>query len=437
MAKKVLVVEESLAVRGIAESLLRQNGYEVFSAAGADEARTILQGSRIEILLVSSTAADAGGRRLIDTLTADPATASLPFLVLHDPTSGEPGFPPEMMIHKPFTPREFLDAVGAIGTFRPAAPAAPASPFDGATIEDDIIDAALGLDRLEVDDSKVIGDDTGAFRVLNAKPTKESMIGYEYGTNADDSGAMRKKIDQVSIRDSGATVVPPQPPAAGPAETHPPKESAQPPVKQAAPETLSGSSQIEIVSDQYGMVTPPEQMAPMFDEAVPRTHDYDWFINELKKEGPKLEDIKPPRTAADSGSRKVMGNADVIAPTEPLPAPQAPSHQDAIDKFISEFKREIESLPETAIPSVSITPPEASSRTSSDREAQPLGWQEAVERISASDIKAMSRELVDAVAAKIAERVVAQLDQETVYRILTDCFREVLDHKIPKPDRSR
>jgi CheY-like chemotaxis protein len=234
MAKKVLVVEESLAVRGIAESLLRQNGYEVFSAARADEARTILQGSRIELLLVSSTAMDAGGRRFLDTLAADPATATLPLLVLHDPASGEPGVPPELMIHKPFTPREFLDAVGAMGTFRQAAPAAPASPFDGAAIEDDIIDAALGLDRLEVDDSKVIGDDTGAFRVLNAKPTKESMIGYEYGANADDSGAMRKKIDQVSIRDSGATPVPPQPPAAA----HPPQESGPPPAK-PAPETLS------------------------------------------------------------------------------------------------------------------------------------------------------------------------------------------------------
>lgn len=433
MAKKVLVVEESLAVRGIAESLLRQNGYEVFSAARADEARTILQGSRIELLLVSSTAADAGGRRLIDTLAADPATASLPLLVLHDPTTGESGIPPEMMIHKPFTPREFLDAVGAIGTFRQAAPAAPVSPFDGATIEDDIIDAALGLDRLEVDESKVFGDDTGAFRVLNTKPTKETMIGYEYGANADDSGAMRKKIDQISIRDSGATAVPPQPPVPGPTATHPPQENVQPPAKPAAPETLSASSKIEIISDQYGMITPPEQMPPMFDEAVPRTHDYDWFINELKKEGPNAGVVKPPRAAADSGSLKVIGNADVIAPTE---APKAPTHQDAIDKFISEFKREIESIPETAIPSVSITPPETPPKAPSDRDAKPLGWQEAVERISASDIKTMSRELVDAIAARIAERVVAKMDPDMIYHILTECFREVLDQKILKSDRS-
>lgn len=420
MAKKVLVVEESLAVRGIAESLLRQNGYEVFSAAGAEEARTIIRGSRIELALVSSTAMDAAGRRFVDTLGADPSTASLPLLILHDPTAGESGYPPELIVHKPFTPREFLDAVASKGTFRPAAPAQPASPFEGgATLEDDIIDAALGLDRLEVDESKVIGEDTGAFRVLNAKPTKESMIGFEYGGSADDSGAMNKKVDQVSIRDNGPAPAPPK------------ASAAHPPADKQPPEGFSGSGKIEIISDQYGMTTPPELQPPMFEDDVAKTHDYDWFIKELKREG-----APPPapsgKTAADSGPVKITEKAESA---EAAPAPAPPAHRDAIDKFISEFKREIENIPETPIPSVSITPPPEAAEKPSAVDGSTLGWREAIERISPNDVKMMSRDLIEAVSARVAERILSHLDPDTVHRILTECFREVLDRKTSNPGR--
>jgi hypothetical protein len=154
----------------------------------------------------------------------------------------------------------------------------------------------------------------------------------------------------------------------------------------------------------------------------------------LKREGPVPAEVKPPRAAVDSGPLKVTGNAEVISP--PVTSSKAPSHQDAIDKFISEFKREIENIPETTIPSVSITPPERPTGPSPEGTETMLGWQEAVEQISPSDIKAMSRNLVEAVAAKVAERVVSQLDQDTVYHLLTECFREVLDQKILKSGRS-
>lgn len=422
MAKKVLVVEESLAVRGIAESLLRQNGYEVFSATSAEEARTIIRGSRIELILVSSTAVEATGRRFVDTLGADPSTASLPLLILHDPTAGESGFPPELLIPKPFTPREFLDAVASKGNYRPVAPTQPASPFEGATLEDDIIDAALGLDRLEVDESKVIGDDTGAFRILNAKPTKETMIGFEFGASAEDSGAVSKKVDQVSIKDSGTVPAAP-PPAPAPA-SGPTKED------DLSPEGFSGSGKIEIVSDQYGMTTPPELQGPMFEEAVPRTHDYDWFIKELKREGTVPPEGARPKSASDSGPVKIAGKTDAASPAAPAPTATPPKHQDAIDKFISEFKREIENIPETPIPSVSITPPREMAARPAGAADSALGWREAIEQVSPNDIKMLSRDLIEAVSAKVAERILSNLDQETVYRILTECFREVLDRKM-------
>ena len=198
MARRILIVEESLAVRGIAESLLRQNGYEVFTAETADSAREIIASSKVDLILVSSGIVDAQGTPYYEMLGSDTATAALPLLILHDTTAGDLPYPPEAVIGKPFTPREFLDKVSIFGGQLPSS-ADQNSPFAGTDVEDDIIDAALGLDKLEVDDTRVMGEDTGVFRVMNKKQTREAMIGYEYKAQADDSSITKKKIDEIQV----------------------------------------------------------------------------------------------------------------------------------------------------------------------------------------------------------------------------------------------
>lgn len=429
MITKVLVVEESLAVRGIAESLLRQNGYEVYAAADAGEAGSIIGGGAIQLLLISSTVTDPSGRRLIDALSKDRSTAAIPFLILHDPATGELPYPPEAIICKPFTPREFVDAVTRCAAGHSSAVAVE-TPFDGAGVDDALIDAALGLDRLEVDEAKVFGEDTGSYRIQNAKPAKETMIGFEFKARLDDSGVTRRVIDQVQIR--GEEVAPAgQAPASPAAGSGSPQSPATPPSAKAEAKTrsadssngMSASSQIEIVRDQYGMVTPPELLKPVEEETGAKTHDYDWFIKELKKES--VEGTKPPRPTGDSGSIRVAPQPESVSPA---PAPTASSRHEAIDKFISEFKKEIDNLDEAPVPSISISapppPPAAGNRD--------LDWQEAIEEIAPRDIKAMSRDLAEAVAARIAEQLLARIDQATLYRIIAECFREMLEKRLQK-----
>ncbi len=435
MITKVLVVEESLAVRGIAESLLRQNGYEVYAAADAGEAGNIIGGGAIQLLLISSTVADPSGRRLIDSLSKDPSLAAIPYLILHDPAAGELPYPPDVIICKPFTPREFVDAVAKCAAGRPSAVAVD-TPFDGAGVDDALIDAALGLDRLEVDEAKVFGEDTGSYRIQNAKPAKETMIGYEFKARPDDSGAGRRVIDQIQIRGgdevtpAGQAAASSAPPAAESDSLHPPTTppSAEAEAKARPADSsngLSASSQIEIVRDQYGMVSPPELLKPVEEDTGAKTHDYDWFIKELKKES--VDGTKAPRPTADSGSVRITPQPENVSPA---PKPEAPTRHEAIDKFISEFKKEIDSLDDAPVPSISIsappppTPPAAGSRD--------LDWQEAIEEIAPRDIKAMSRDLAEAVAARIAEQLLARIDQATLYRIIAECFRETLEKRLQK-----
>jgi len=433
MSKKVLVVEASPSIRGIAESLLRQNGYEVISTDGAETARRILQESKVELLLVASDTLDASGQPIYDTLATESSSAGRPCLILHDPVSGELGYPPESIIVKPFTPRDFLDKVMAFSGGPRATVSAQAPPFTGADVEDELIDAALGLNQLEIDETEVIGDDTGAFRVHNRPPSKESMIGYEFGPRAEDSTTPKCGIDQIHIPAEsapGQTIPPPTSPMGSSPIPSPPQFPGQ------TGEYLSTSSKIEIVSDQYGITSSPDLMEPVVEDIPGKAHDYDWFVDELKKEVVKKGDAPFPRVV-DSGSPKAVPSAaPPIPPIPPAPpgrhqedttaaaSPARPvSHHEAVDAFIEEFKREVEKISEPSVPTVTVP-------AADPRQPQPDGelkWDEVLEKISPADIRLISQNLIDAVAQRMAEKIVARLDQQAVYQILRECLSDAVD----------
>ena len=75
MSKKVLLAEQSLAVRGIAESLLRQNGFEVVAADSVEAAVEILKGDKFDLYLVASDIADGKNTPLYEILGADGSRA--------------------------------------------------------------------------------------------------------------------------------------------------------------------------------------------------------------------------------------------------------------------------------------------------------------------------------------------------------------------------
>jgi DNA-binding response OmpR family regulator len=434
MPKNVLIVEQSLAVRGIAESLLRQYGFEVFSAATPADARGILAASRIDLLLIDSDITLELGQPFYETLGADTATAMIPLLLLHDGAAHGPiDFPAEAVIAKPFTPREFMERVTVFGGGQPNGPAALTVPVKPHNMEDDIIDAALGLDKIEVSEAEVIGNDTAAFRVMNRKVTTEAMIGYEYKASTEDSAITKKKIDEISVPADPARA--PAPPTA----TAPPSEEPKAAeflgadtskLKNRPAEGMSASSRIEIVPDQYGMISPAdlaEQIQQTGDK--PSSHDYDWFVKEMRNlGGPK--DAKRP---ADSGSLKITPTADALHPAVPppsssAPAPEAakpPTHAEAVDKFISEFRREVEKISgESPAPAqAAVTPAPAAPQARTEVNA---GVAAALEKISPSEIRMLAQELTGAVAEKIAQRLTAHLDPQMVYQILRECFSESL-----------
>ncbi len=435
MAKSVLIVETSLAVRGIAESLLRQSGFDVLAADTVPAALEILKSSKIDLLIVASDITDSQGKTMYDAVSDNDLISGIPLLLLHDAAAGELPYPPEAIINKPFTPREFVEAVTAFTGI----PVQPQMPHDGGLseldVEEDLIDAALGLDKLDVEDTEVIGNDTGVFRTLNQKPDKESMIGYDYEGAKEDSAVTRKKPDEINI------------PPDQPQQTAPPSQESQKPPSEdsflgvredretARPaDQMSESSKIEIVPDQYGIIS-PDSVNKQIDEAQHKedeTHDYNWFINEMQKEVQG-----PPPQANASGSLKIEPVDHNLAPSAPPPKSEVPppassntnahAHNESVDQFISEFKKEMEKLSDAELPPdvpEARVPAEPAAHSASGS----LYWEEALEKITSADIQIMSRDLMDAIGRRVADKIVANLDQRQIFEILKAGISEALNN---------
>lgn len=455
MSKKVLIVETSLAVRGIAESLLRQNGYEVVAADTVDGAREILQGSKIDLLLVASDINDNQGKPYYELLATDSEVAGLPFLILHDPSAGELSYPPEAIINKPFTPRDFLEAVAVFGGREDQPAMAESSPFSGADFEEDLIDSALGLDKIEVDGSEVMEDDTGVYR-KERKHKTESMIGFDYTVKTGDTAKTTiPHIDAVNVPPEpeplaadipspevspAETPAPDAPPAKTPAPKTPPADTetkaeeikAEPEflgdkddIEPPRPDVLSESSKIEIITDQYGIIASPESFEAVSPGDSQETHDYEWFLTELQKEADSADQpAAPPAPPA-----KEVPSAPRAKDAPPAPGqPAVSDHSEAVDKFISEFKKEMEKITSdgaASIPVANIPPPEAGPEAPV-KAGPALPWEDKLENITPGEIRNLSKEMVQVMASRVAEQIVARLDTETVYRLI----KEVIDDTV-------
>ncbi len=445
MAKKVLIIEQSLAVRGVAESLLRQNGFEVVSADSPSGAADILGASKIDLILVSSEITAESGQTLYEQFAADESTAAIPLLILHDPNSGsDPGYPPESIIAKPFTPRDFLAAIGPFVGDERTVSVSDETPFSGADFEDELIDSALGLDKIEVDDAEIMEDDSAIYRRQNRKGVTESLIGFDIKVNPDDTTkTIRGKIESVNVPADGEDVADsPTPDTDQPEKT---KKSVEPPVETPREAEMMESGAIEIVADQYGMSPIPEPSEIIQPEDDDKAHDYEWFLSELRREATgekaKAPDEDVPIGPQISLDDKPKAAAQQRKPAEKTPSPkaktkEAATHGEAIDKFISEFKKEVDKITgdtadQITVATIAADDSDATGSGSSDD----LNWEERLEKVPDDQIRQLSREIVSAVAEQVARQLVSRIDPDVVYHLIKAALdaRQGREEKKPTP----
>ena len=426
MRKKVLVAEKSDAIRSIAESILHQNGYDVITASTVEKARELIITSQPNMVIVGADMRDAEEVYLYDSLEENENTSSIPILLIADPEGRSLPYPDEVILPRPFDPKDFLERVrlfvgGGIEEPKEEKIAA-VEPLSMDAVDDEFLDAALGIDRLEVEESEVMDKTSLNLKpdLKSAAPKKDIFEIHRPEDEAEKNGLNDSdRVESLMIRDEAP---------AKPAST---------------PEKIdtenSSTSKLEIISDQYGLIE-PEQSEQEKVEAEPEEadHDYQWFIKEMQKET-KTPGKQPEKQPQDEDAElKMVSTKDTV---EPITIPS--EHKDdsdyddfdsepsispgGVDEFISEFRKEVQNI-SSGIHSQSVP------ASSKETEKTNVAVAEDVEVSSdqtcdQAEIHHFVNNLVDVLSEKLAKKIIDKIDKEELYQIIKNDLVGILNLK--------
>ena len=82
MAARVLVVEDDPSVRGLLQTLLASEGYDVSTASDGLAGLVKANSSHPQLILLDLMMPDLGGIRVLEELRADPELADIPVVVV-------------------------------------------------------------------------------------------------------------------------------------------------------------------------------------------------------------------------------------------------------------------------------------------------------------------------------------------------------------------
>jgi len=108
---KILVAEDSSTVRRLVAARLAADGYEVIEAEDGEAALSLARSERPDLIVLDKVMPKLDGFEVVRALREDPATRSLPIVMLTERTSeddvlGGLDLGVEEYMPKPFSPRE-------------------------------------------------------------------------------------------------------------------------------------------------------------------------------------------------------------------------------------------------------------------------------------------------------------------------------------------
>lgn len=406
--KRVLVADTTEAIRSTAETVLRAHGYEVIAVSNADRAREVLQYSRPDVLILSADLKGRDERPLYEKVQAEAETSAIPMLIVQPQDKSSLPYPDEIIVSRPLDPDELLQKVLIFSGRSNATPAVPANPLGSPSVDDALLDAALGLDKIDVTASEVMNRALGAGGRPVATPA-DKLIGMEHDEHDREQMSDSARVESLMIKEE---------PADGTLKRSP-KEAPRP-----------GTSNLEIMADQYGLtdpdaldVTPPEQ-----------THDYDWFIKSMKEEADQVGK-KPSALSSKPGPGvdhlHITDTAASLNPHTPVSV-NTPSSGGkfrsnvGVEKFIDEFKQEIERLRSDEPEEVFVK----DTKPSGKQDPYDMVWEETLEKVPPEQVRWFTKQLAAEIAERLAEKIVSKLDADKLLQLVKS---EVLTQTGRKP----
>ena len=390
MRRKILIAEHADTVRSIAETVLRQDGYDVIAVTAAEKAREVLELSRPDLIIVGADMMAPDGIPYYEKLRVDPRSGHIPMLLFQPADKSDLPFPNEVIIPRPFDPKDLLNQVSVFIGARESVASSPAGTPSFSEVDDDFLNAALGLDDIKVTESEVLNQ-TVVGRQPQGAQSDEKLIGLEGRSNPNDSGRTSVNVESLVLDEASGRAV------------------HQVPGRKAP--SMEGTGKLDILTDQYGLAAPE---AAGQDGNI--NHDYNWFVDAIRKDNdPAVAAVPRPH---DSGKLTIAPNSEAVDPITRGPkapvSPKRSSDSSGVEKFIDEFKREMEQIRDTEsdrlIPDVKTIGP--------DLPRDKLGWEEKLEQLGPGEMELFTRVFAQELGRRVAEIIAAKIDPDKLMRLI-------------------
>lgn len=399
MHKRILLAETSDTVRSVAETVLRQNGFDVIAVSSSQKASEVLELTRPDLIVIGADLQGQGSQPLYKHLQLDSRASAIPMVLLTNPSDTDLPFPSEVLVSKPIEPGELAEKVRVFSGAPPLGEENPqANPLGGETLQDDILDAALGLDRIDVTDSEVMDNTSITSGGGRRTQSPEKLVGFDSYDSDTDGPSDSRKVESIIVKEDSTDI-----------------RSTDPSSAPAVP--VQGTGKLEIMTDQFG-ITSPDKAGVHEKDA---DHDYNWFLNEMKQ----MSDDASPQPGAEkavltgndseSGSLKTTEPAASLDPITPPPASAGTSHSGGAEKYIDEFKQELEKFRSGELDSVILARQEPTKKPVTDSTS---AWEDAVEKLSPEEIRLFTRDLASQLAEKIASKIVNRIDPDKLLHLI-------------------
>lgn len=402
--------------------MLHQNGYDVITATEANKAKELIITAEPNMVIAGADLQDNDGKYLYDLLEENERTASIPLLLIADPEGRQLSYPDEVILPRPFDPKEFIEKVRLFvggGTQKAAEEkVSEVDAFSADNVDDDFLDAALGIDHAEsidVESSEEMDKTTITEKNKQAKKKKKTA---DFGIAQPDYNEKESnetgKVESLMIMEDGST---------------------KKPTEKAEPPELSASSKIDIPTDQFGISKPAQEPEAKKETA---DHDYDWFIKEMKKD---IEGALPPKEKPDKDTKlettSTSEGLEQVKPPSPIqekpvskePEPGQPEISDGgVDQFISDFKKEMQDL-SVQEPADTIKPEQpVSSHASPPDEIRPMDSHESG-LVGPDDIDRYMETLIQQLSLKLAEQIAGKISKEELRNLILESLPQIISAK--------
>lgn len=437
---KVLVADDSATIRGVAESLLRHNGYEVISTSDGQKALAMAKSQNPDLIFLDLVMPGSDGVAVCRELKADPRLCNIPIVILLG--SGEAREAEKLLaagasdyLFKPFVPKDFIEKAQKY-----------LSPFaEGSTLAQDTSKIATTALLEEALSSAAPDENLNLEALLAAAASKQ--LEEETGKVPGGLPPQAPPVDEpgrwgASNPDEMTIKLYSQEEKTKPKPHEHPKRAArpQPPTVPAKPsksdsdklKVETGKDDLVLASNPFGLGDADLDLALSTEAAKDEPHDYDWFLKEMQKESqpPTQPPAKPAPSPVPAAPRRREDTSEELK----LKVEEMGTSRLGYERFINEFKKEMMKLEteekpvygETKLDPHSVVEAQNKIRTDKVKLAEALASPPAPSQPKAEtpapppNAEELANQVITAVAREVAQKLMSQLDRKEIVRLLQD-----------------